>query len=93
MKDYNRIATEALKGASKGALLASAASIVSGVAMATVPIKVLGIVTVATATTVAAPVVGAIAVGGAVVGGAGAAYAAYRKQAKIEKQFREATSE
>ena len=87
MKDYKKIGTDAAKGASKGALVAGAASIISGVAMASVPVKILGLITIGTSVAVAAPVVASVAVGGAIVGGAAAAYASHRKQAKIEKQF------
>jgi len=90
MKDIMGIADAAAKGASKGAVVAAATSIVSGYAMASVPVKVLGLITVGTSTVVAAPVVASAAACGALVGGALAAYAAYRKQAKIEKLFHDA---
>jgi len=81
------IAQESLKGASRGGALAAAGSIISGVAMASVPVKILGLLTVGTATVVSIPVVVAVAAGGAVVGGAAAAYSSYRKQKQIEEEF------
>lgn len=86
-KDTQLIVKEAMTGASKGALVASAASIASGVAMVTTPaITILGI-GIGTSIAVALPVVAAVAVGGAVVGGSVAAIQRHRKNKKIHKQF------
>jgi hypothetical protein len=86
-QDTQLIVKEAMTGASKGALVASAASIASGVAMVTTPaITILGI-GIGTSIAVALPVVAAVAVGGAVVGGSVAAIQRHRKNKKIHKQF------
>jgi predicted RND superfamily exporter protein len=86
-QDTQLIVKEAMTGASKGALIASAASIVGGVAMVTTPaITILGI-GIGTSIAVALPVVAAVAVGGAVVGGSVAAIQRHRKNKKIHKQF------
>lgn len=86
-QDTQLIVKEAMTGASKGALMAAAASIVGGVAMVTTPaITILGI-GIGTSIAVALPVVAAVAVGGAVVGGSVAAIQRHRKNKKIHKQF------
>ena len=87
MKDYRQIGGSGLTGAIKGGTVAAAGSIISGVGMTTVPVQILGVITIGSSTVVAAPVVAAVAAGGAVVGGVAAAYSAYRKQNKIEKLF------
>ncbi len=89
-QDTHLILKEAMAGASKGALLSSAASIVGGVAMVSTPVTTLfGLITLGTTTAVALPVVAAVAVGGAVVGGTAAAIQRHRKNKKIHKQFGE----
>ena len=86
-QDTQLIVKEAMTGASKGALVAAASSIVGGVAMVTTPaITILGI-GIGTSIAVALPVVAAVAVGGAVVGGSLAAIQRHRKNKKIHKQF------
>ena len=86
-QDTQLIVKEAMTGASKGALMAAASSIVGGVAMVTTPaITILGI-GIGTSIAVALPVVAAVAVGGAVVGGSVAAIQRHRKNKKIHKQF------
>ena len=86
-QDTQLIVKEAMTGASKGALVAAASSIVGGVAMVTTPaITILGI-GIGTSIAVALPVVAAVAVGGAVVGGSVAAIHRHRKNKKIHKQF------
>jgi predicted RND superfamily exporter protein len=86
-QDTQLIVKEAMTGASKGALVAAASSIVGGVAMVTTPaITILGI-GIGTSIAVALPVVAAVAVGGAVVGGSVAAIQRHRKNKKIHKQF------
>jgi len=87
MKNHQEIAASGIKGATKGAAVAGAASILSGVAMATVPVKILGFITVGSSAFVALPVVAIVAAGGAIVGGLTAAYANYRKQQAIEDEF------
>ena len=63
-QDTQLIVKEAMTGASKGALVAAASSIVGGVAMVTTPaITILGI-GIGTSIAVALPVVAAVAVGG-----------------------------
>jgi len=70
-------------------LVATAGSLLSGVAMASVPVKILGFITVRTATMVSTLVVLAVGVDGTVIGCAAAASLNYRKQRSIEKVFRE----
>lgn len=87
MIDKQAIVKESFKGASKGGLVAAAGSILSGAALVVVPVKILGLFTIATATVVSAPVVLAVGAGGAVVGGTAAALLNYRKQRQIEAEF------
>jgi hypothetical protein len=89
MIDKKKVAAEALKGAAKSGAVSAAGSILSGVAMASVPIKVLGILTIGSATVISLPVVLAVGAGGAIVGGAAAAYFNYRKQRNVEAEFDE----
>lgn len=91
MIDKQRIVKESIAGASKGGIVAAAGSILSGVAMVSVPVKILGLITVGATTAVSAPIVLAVGAGGAVVGGATAAYLNYRKQCSIEEEFRRLT--
>ena len=86
MKNKKDIITSGLTGAAKGACVAAAGSIISGVAMTSVPVQIMWI-TVASTTIISAPIVVSVAIGGAVVGGAAAAYANYRKQKGIEEEF------
>lgn len=87
MPEYKEITLQAAKGALKGAATGTAASFVSGIALVSVPVKLFGLITVGSATVVAAPAVAGLAAGGALVGGAYAAFAAYRRQRGIEKEF------
>lgn len=87
-QDTHLVIKDTLTGASKGALLASAASIVSGVAMVTTPSTAFfGLITLGATTAVAFPVFASVAVGGAIVGGATAAILRHKKNKKIHKQF------
>jgi uncharacterized membrane protein len=88
-QDTQLIVKEAMTGASKGALIASAASIVGGVAMVSTPSTSIlwGLITFGASSVVALPVVASVAVGGAVVGGAAAAIIRHNKNKKIHKQF------
>jgi hypothetical protein len=87
MKDYKEIAGRGFTGALKSGAIAGAGSIISGVGLAVVPVKILGLFAVGTSVVVAAPVVAGVVLGGAAIGGTFAAYSAYRKQVQIEKQF------
>jgi hypothetical protein len=91
MADKRDMVKSGLRGARNGAIVSAAGSIVSGVGMASVPIKILGLITIGTSTTVAFPVVASVAAGGAVVGGAIGAFSAYRRQKRIEDTFKELT--
>jgi len=78
-----RLDAETIKAAANGGLLASAASITSGVALTASPVKLLGLITLGTATTVSWPVVA-----GAGVAGATAAYMLEKKrQRDVEEDF------
>lgn len=90
MKDYLKIGLDGLKGATKGSVVASASSIVSGYAMVDVPVKVLGLVTVGTSTAVSAPIVLTFAATGAVLCGTITAYSSYKAKEKVHKDFEEA---
>lgn len=87
MKDTKAIILSGVTGATKGATVAGASAILSGIAMASVPIKFLGFITVGASTVVSAPVVMTLGVAGAIVGGTAAAVANYLKQSRIEKEF------
>jgi hypothetical protein len=87
MPDYQEMAVAACKGAVKSAALGASGSILSGAAMVTVPVKLLGLVTVGTSTVVAMPVVVTAALGCALIGGVAAAGVSYVQQRKIEKEF------
>lgn len=87
-EDTITITKAGAKEAIKGSVYASAASIVTGVAMTTAPQTILwGLVTVGASTVIAPAVVATFAVGGAVAGGAAGAALAYRKIKKINKEF------
>lgn len=94
-QDTHLVIKDSLTGASKGALLASAASIVSGVAMVTTPSTSIlwGLITFGASSVVAFPVVASVAVGGAAVGGAAAAILRHKKNKKIHKQFAKLNAE
>lgn len=86
MIDKTSLATQAVKGATASGIGAAAGAIVTGYAMATIPVKILW-VTVAATTVVSWPVALAVGAGGAVLGGATAAYINYRKQKAVEDEF------
>ncbi len=85
--DDRKIAAESFEGATKGGLLASAASITSGIAMATTPVKVLGLLTIGTSTAISWPVVIAMGAAGAVFGGFSAAMIERKRQEHIRREF------
>lgn len=85
--DDEKIVFEAIDGATRAGLLASAASITSGVAVATVPVKLLGLITIGTATAISWPVVVAAGVAGAVFGGLSSAMMEGRRQQRIREEF------
>ncbi|MCB1204769.1 MAG: hypothetical protein KDN18_10965 [Verrucomicrobiae bacterium] len=87
--DDERIATEAIEGASRGGLLASAASITSGLALASTPVKLLGLLTIGTTTAVSWPVVVAMGAAGAIFGGVSAAMIENKRQRRVQKEFTE----
>ena len=83
----DKIAADAIDGATKGGLLASAASITSGIAVASTPVKLLGLITLGTTTAISWPVVAALGAAGAVIGGASAAMIEGKRQDEIRKEF------
>jgi serine acetyltransferase len=91
MIEKRQIALESAKGATKGGLVAAAGSILSGIAMVSAPVKILGLITVGSSVAVSAPVVLSVATGGAIVGATAAAFFSYRKQRSIEREFRRMT--
>jgi len=87
-EEHQRIAKDAFTGARKGALLAGAASIVSGVALTTTPVTAFfGFITIGSAVAVALPIVATVAAGGAIVGGTAAAISRHRRDEKIKRDF------
>ena len=88
-EDTQRVAKDAMSGASKGALIGGAASIASGIALVATPVTTFfGLVTIGTVVSVAAPVVAAGAVTGALVCGTAAAISRHRKNKKINEHFK-----
>lgn len=87
--DEDKITAEAVEGATKGGLLASAASITSGLAVATAPVKLLGVLTIGTTAAISWPIVVAIGIAGAIFGGISAATAEGNRQERIRKEFTE----
>jgi hypothetical protein len=85
--DDERIATEAVEGATKAGLLASAASITSGLAVASTPVKLLGLITLGTTTAVSWPVVIALGAAGALFGGVSAAMIESKRQQRVREEF------
>lgn len=85
--DDGNIVTEAFEGATKGGLLAAAASITSGLAVASTPVQVLGLFTIGTTTAVSWPLVAAIGATGAVLGGVSAAMIESKRQEQIRREF------
>jgi len=89
--DDTTLAAEAFEGAARGGLLASAASITSGLAVASAPVKLLGLITLGTTTAVSWPLVATIGAAGAVVGGVSAAVIESKRQARIREEFNRLT--
>jgi hypothetical protein len=85
--DDGRIASEAFEGATKGGLLAASASITSGLALASTPVKLLGLITLGTTTAVSWPVVAAVGAAGAILGGVSAAMIEGNRQRQIHREF------
>jgi len=85
--DDGNIVTEAFEGATKGGLLAAAASITSGLAVASTPVQVLGLITIGTTTAVSWPLVAGIGAAGAVLGGVSAAMIESKRQEQIRREF------
>lgn len=85
--EEERIAAEAVSGAARGGLLASAASITSGLAVSAVPVKVLGLITIGTTTAISWPVVAALGVVGAITGGLAGALIEGKRQEELNEQF------
>ena len=85
--DDGKIATEAVEGATKGGLLAAAASITSGLAVASTPVQLLGLITLGTTTAVSWPLVAAIGAAGAIIGGVSAAMIEGNRQKHIHQEF------
>ena len=85
--DDSKIAAEAFEGATKGGLLAAASSITSGLAMASAPVKLLGLITLGTTTAVSWPLVAAIGAAGAIFGGVSAAMIEGNRQEHIRREF------
>lgn len=91
--DTEQLATHALEAAATAGLLASAASIASGLALVSTPVKVLGLLTIGSATAVSWPLVAAVGSAGAIVGGLAAARAEGRRQERIRSEFSELMSQ
>ena len=87
--DDESITAEVFEGATKAGLLSSAASITSGLALASTPVKLLGLITIGTTTAVSWPLVVAIGVAGAIVGGISAAMIEGKRQERIREEFTE----
>jgi hypothetical protein len=87
--DEETIAAEAIEGAAKGGLLASAAAITSGFAIASTPVKLLGLITIGTTTAVSWPIVAAIGAAGALFGGVSAALLEGHRQQRTREEFTE----
>jgi len=85
--DAEKIAAEAIEGATKGGLFASAAAITSGLAIASTPVKLLGLIAIGTTTAVSWPVVAGIGVVGAICGGLSAAMVEGHRQRRIREEF------
>ncbi|MBP9224453.1 MAG: hypothetical protein KBF76_11330 [Verrucomicrobiales bacterium] len=85
--DEEKVAAEAVEGAAKGGLLAAAASITSGLAMASTPVQLLGFITLGTTTAVSWPLVVAAGAAGAIVGGVSAAMIESNRQERVRREF------
>jgi len=84
----NREILEAsVKGASKGCVSFSAASIASGAAMVSVPVKMLGVITVGTSTVVSVPVVAGFGLFGSIAIGGFNALMCCRKARLLDQEF------
>lgn len=89
MTDTSNILSNAIMGASRTGIVAAASSVLTGLATVSVPVKVLGLITVASTSAVSIPIVASVGAGGAIVGGALAAYQAYLKQQEIDNELSE----
>lgn len=85
--DEEKVASEAVEGAAKGGLLAAAASITSGLAVASTPVQLLGFITLGTTTAVSWPLVAVIGTVGAIIGGVSAAMIEGNRQEQIRREF------
>lgn len=85
--DDQNLALQTVDGAAKAGVLMAAASVVSGLALASTPVKVLGLVAIASTTSVSWPIVAAVGATGAVAGGASALLRTKRRQKRVEEQF------
>jgi len=85
--DDGKIATEAFEGATRGGILAAAASITSGLAVASTPVQLLGLITIGTTTAVCWPLVATVATAGAIFGGVSAAMIEGNRQQRIREEF------
>ena len=84
----NREIIEAsFKGAHKGCMSFSAASIISGAAMVSVPVKVLGFITVGSSTVVSAPIVTSMAICGALAVGGFQAFMCHKISKKSDDYY------
>lgn len=90
--EKDKVAWDAVKGATKGGASGAAASIIGGWALTQVPVTFMWI-PVATATVVSLPVVAGTAAAGAVIGGCLYGYLSYAKRAKTDRVFRAAIEE
>jgi len=89
-EEKQAIAGESLSSAAKGATIAAASSIATGVAITATPVTTFfGLVTVGTTTAVALPVVVTAGVIGAVAFGGIAGYRKYKKIQAIKKMMGE----
>lgn len=87
-EDHQEIAKAGLSAATKGAAIAAASSIATGVAIVATPVTTFfGLVTLGTTTAIAMPVVVTAGVVGAVTFGAIAGFAKYKKIQKVKKDF------
>ena len=86
-KETENIISSGIKDGAKGGVVAAASSVITGVGMTTVPVKILGIWTIATTSIISVPVIVSVGVAGAIIGGGISAYSAHRKNNKIKKEF------
>ena len=86
-KETENIISSGIKDGAKGGVVAAASSVITGAAITTVPVTILGLVIGPPTLVISVPIIVSVGVAGAIIGGGISAYSAHRKNNKIKKEF------